>query len=231
MRKIYENGNYLKSNPTWHERDSSWKAKQIMKIIKRNNIHPSTICEIGCGAGEILNQLSQQFDDSINYYGYEISPDAFEICKKKKREKLDFIYKDLFEERERTFDIIMAIDVFEHVEDYYGFLRKLRGKAKYKIFHIPLDLSVQTILRRSPLLKKRKSVGHIHYFTKDTALAALEDVGYRIMDYFYTGSQLELPHIGWKTRLLKFPRKLFYLFNKDLAVRILGGFSLMVLTQ
>jgi SAM-dependent methyltransferase len=231
MRKIYENGNYLKNNPTWHEKDSAWKAKQIMKIINRNKLNPSSICEIGCGAGEILNKLSERLDDSIDYYGYEISRDAYEICKKKRKENLHFIYKDLFEERERTFDIVMAIDVFEHVEDYYGFLRKLKGKATYKIFHIPLDLSVQSILRGSPLLKYRKSVGHIHYFTKDTALAALEDVGYRIMDYSYTGSQLELPYIGWKTRLLKFPRKLFYLFNKDLAVRILGGFSLLVLTQ
>ena len=79
----------------------------------------------------------------------------------------------------------MAIDVFEHVEDYFGFLRKLREKAEYKIFHIPLDLSVQTVLRSSPIIKGRKSVGHIHYFTKETALETLKDTGYEIIDYFY----------------------------------------------
>ena len=51
---IYTNGYYLEKNPTWHVEDSSWKAKNIIKMMKRNNIVPKTICEVGCGAGEIL---------------------------------------------------------------------------------------------------------------------------------------------------------------------------------
>ena len=129
------------------------------------------------------------------------------------------------------FDIVMAIDVFEHVEDCFGFLRKLKEKAEYKIFHIPLDLSVQTVLRSSPIIHGRKSVGHIHYFTKETALETLKDTGYLIIDYFYTGGSLELPNRGWKANILKIPRKLAFLLNKDLAVRLLGGYSLMVLAK
>ncbi len=129
------------------------------------------------------------------------------------------------------FDIVMAIDVFEHVEDYFGFLKKLREKAEHAIFHIPLDLSVQTVLRSAPIIKYRKSVGHIHYFTKETALETLKDIGYEIVDYFYTGSSLELPNRGWKANLLNAPRRLAFLVNKDLAVRLLGGYSLMVLAK
>jgi hypothetical protein len=77
----------------------------------------------------------------------------------------------------------------------------------------------------------RKSVGHIHYFTKETALATLTDTGYSILDYFYTGSYLELPNRGWKTNLLNIPRKFVFSFNKDLAARLLGGYSLLVLAQ
>jgi hypothetical protein len=129
------------------------------------------------------------------------------------------------------FDIVMAIDVFEHVEDYFGFLRKLRGKAEYKIFHIPLELSVQSVLRSSIIIEGRKSVGHIHYFTKETALETLKDTGHEIIDYFYTGNSLELPNRGWKANLMKVPIRLAFFVNKDLAVRILGGFSLMVLAK
>jgi hypothetical protein len=125
----------------------------------------------------------------------------------------------------------MAIDVFEHVEDYFGFLRKLRAKAEYKIFHIPLDLSVQSILRASPILKARRLVGHIHYFTKETALEALKDTGYKVLDYSYTGGTIELPNRGWKANLLKLPRRLAYALHGDMAVRVLGGYSLLVLAQ
>jgi len=231
MTQIYEDGTYLDNNPSWHVNDSAWKASQIKKIIEKNSLNPKKIGEVGCGAGEILNRLSMLFGNSIEYTGYEISPQAFDLCKKKTKTNLTFNLSDLFEDNNSYFDIVMAIDVFEHVEDYFGFLRKLKKKAKYKIFHIPLDLSVQTILRSTPLLRGRKLVGHIHYFTKETALETLKDTGHEIIDFFYTGGSLELPNRGWKTNLLKIPRKLAFLVNNDLAVRILGGYSILVLTK
>ena len=228
---IYEDGTYLDKNPTWHQEDSRWKAKQTSKILRKNNINPSTICEIGCGAGEILNCLAIDYSDKVLFSGYEISPQALEICKKKEKQNLHFFLKDLFDEKEASFDVVMALDVFEHVEDYFGFLQKLRAKGKYKIFHIPLDLSVKTILCCSPILKGRAKTGHLHYFTKETALATLEGTGYEVVDYFYTGGSLELPNRGWKANLLKLPRKLLFFIHQDLTVRILGGFSLLVLAK
>jgi Methyltransferase domain len=230
MAQIYEDGTYLDNNSSWHEEDSPWKAKQIDKIIKKNSLNPRTICEVGCGAGEILNQLSKLYVDG-EFIGYEVSPQAFELCSKKSKSKLTFKFADLLKDDAAYFDIVMAIDVFEHVEDYFGFLRKLKERAEYKIFHIPLDLSVQTVLRSSPIIRDRKSVGHIHYFTKETALETLKDTGYSIADYFYTEGSLELPNRGWKANILKIPRKLAFSLNKDLAVRLLGGYSLMVLAR
>ena len=232
MTQIYEDGTYLANNPGWHEEDSPWKAKQIIKIIKQNSLIPKTVCEVGCGGGEILNQLSELYDaDDRKFFGYEISPQAFELCSKKSKENLDFRFGDLLKDDVERFDIVMAIDVFEHVEDYFGFLRKLKEKGEYKIFHIPLDLSVQTVFRSSPIIKRRREVGHIHYFTKETALETLKDTGYSIVDYFYTGGSLELPDRSWKANLFRIPRKLALSLNKDLAVRFLGGFSLMVLAK
>jgi 2-polyprenyl-3-methyl-5-hydroxy-6-metoxy-1,4-benzoquinol methylase len=231
METMYNDGTYLSNNPSWHEEDSQWKATQIAKIINKNNINPQTICEIGCGAGEILNCLANNFSDKVMLSGYEISPQAFEICKTKQRQNLSFLLRDFFGEDNSAFDVLMAIDVFEHVEDYIGFLRKFKNKGKYKIFHIPLDLSAQAILRITPILKARQTAGHIHYFTKETALAALTDTGYEIVDYFYTNSAIELPNRGWKANLLKLPRKAFFAINQDLAARVLGGFSLLVLAK
>ena len=232
MTQIYEDGTYLANNPGWHEEDSPWKVKQIIKIIKQNSLNPKTVCEVGCGGGEILNKLSELYDaDDRKFFGYEISPQAFELCSKKSKANLDFRFGDLLKDDVERFDIVMAIDVFEHVEDYFGFLRKLKEKGEYKIFHIPLDLSVQTVFRSSPIIKRRREVGHIHYFTKETALETLKDTGYSIVDYFYTGGSLELPDRSWKANLFRIPRKLAFALNKDLAVRFLGGFSLMVLAK
>jgi cyclopropane fatty-acyl-phospholipid synthase-like methyltransferase len=231
MKGIYNNGTYLENNPLWHEEDSQWKALQIQRIIDNNLLEPCSVCEIGCGAGQILNIMSEYRENDVKYYGYEISQNAYEICRKKTKDNLTFRLCNLLEEQKEYFDILMAIDVFEHIEDYFSFLRNLKEKAEYKIFHIPLELSVQTILRSSPIIEGRKKVGHIHYFTKDIAIEILKDTGYEIIDYYYTGSSFRVQNSSWKKRILEITRKAAFLLNKDMAVRVLGGYSLLVLAK
>jgi len=228
---IYQDGTYFENNPLWHQADSPWKAVQVINILNKNNLNPSSISEVGCGAGEILFQLSEKMDSNITFSGYEISPDAFKICSKKIKNNLNFYLKNPLEENGFDSDIVMVMDVLEHIEDYYGFLRNLKTKGKYKVFHIPLELSAQSVLRSKPLLESRQSVGHIHYFSSDTAIAAIKDTGYEIVDYVYTGFRTELTNRGWRAKLLKFPRLVLSSLSKDLTSRLLGGYSLLVLAR
>jgi len=230
MQNIYTDGTYLKNNHTWHQEDSPFKANWIIKIIQKNSLNLSTISEIGCGSGEILKKLSDKLDKSIKFSGYEISPQAFAMCKQKENENLNFFLKDLLKE-DKFFDALLVIDVIEHIEDYFNFLRQVKTKAKYKIFHIPLDLSILNILRVNPIKLKRKEVGHIHFFTKEIILDSLRESGFKIIDYFYTNVSSGLLNQSFKSKLLKFPRKFLYLINKDFTVRVLGGYSLMVLAE
>jgi hypothetical protein len=66
---------------------------------------------------------------------------------------------------------------------------------------------------------------------KETAIATLVDSGYDIVDYFYTAGSLELPRKTLKSKIATLPRKLLFTSNEDLAVKLLGGFSLLVLTN
>ncbi len=227
----YRDGTYLADNPTWHEEDSAWKATQIQRLLQANAVDPATVCEIGCGAGEVLTRLASFYDSDVVFSGYEISPQAFEICRHKEASNVRFYHGDALTLRDASFDVVMAIDVVEHVEGHLEFLRQIRTRGTYKVFHIPLDLSVQTVLRVSPLLRYRATVGHIHYFVKETALAALADTGYEIINYFYTAGALDLPHGSRKARALRLPRRMLFSLNQDLTVRLLGGFSLLVLAK
>jgi SAM-dependent methyltransferase len=230
MDSIYTDGTYLRNNPDWHADDSAWKAAHIAGILERNGIAPKTVCEVGCGAGEILVELSRRLAPGTRLTGYDISPNAYAICSRKAAPNLEFRLGNVLEE-EASFDLAMAIDVFEHVEDYFAFLRAMRGKASYKIFHIPLELSALWVARPSPLIRQRRSVGHIHHFCKETALASLEDTGYRVIDHCYTAGATDLGGHGWKSQVLKWPRKALYNLDPDAAARILGGYSLLVLAR
>jgi cyclopropane fatty-acyl-phospholipid synthase-like methyltransferase len=229
---IYRSGEYLEKNPTYHVEDSPWKAQQILKMMRRHHLllEARTICEIGCGAGEILKQLQAHLPLTTELYGYEISPQGFSLCSGRANERLRFYCEDLLSSEAGPFDLLLCIDVFEHVEDYFGFLRKLRPKARQQIFHIPLDLSAQSVARAGPVMLERAEVGHLHYFMKETALATLRDTGYEVLDWFYTPGALNNPR-SIKARLASLPRKICSLVNQDLTVRVLGGYSLMVLTR
>ena len=222
-------GEYLDKNPNWHTEDSAWKARQILNMLEKHNLMPKSIVEIGCGAGEILVQLQQQVNDpSVHYYGYEIAPDAFAMCKSRANEQLEFFHRDLLKE-DRFFDLLLMIDVFEHVEDYFGFIRESGKKATFKIYHIPLDLSVSSLMRHK-LIHAREKVGHIHYFTKDTALSTIRDTGQQIIDCFYTPGAFH-NNKKLRTKVLNIPRKVLYQANPDFAVRLMGGYSLLVLAK
>jgi SAM-dependent methyltransferase len=190
---IYLNGQYAEKNPTFDSEDSPWKALQVLQMLKKHNLPISSVVEIGCGAGEILRQLQTNLPATTEFYGYDISPEAYALCQSRANEHLRFYCADLLTNPPRTFDLGLCLDVFEHIEDYFGFLRQFRERATYKIFHVPLDMSVQAVWRRHPILGWRERVGHLHYFMKDTALATLRDTGYEVRDWCYTAGGIERP--------------------------------------
>ena len=229
-RSLYLDGEYQLKNPAWHVEESAWKAWQILRILRRNRVSPATVCEVGCGAGEVLTQLQQRLSGEPTFWGYDISPQAMELAKSRANERLRFRLGDIGDVEDVYFELILVLDVIEHLQDYFGFLSDLKDKGRHKIFHIPLDLCAQTVLRKDALLKRRDMYGHLHYFTKETALETLREAGYEILDYFYTPRANALGAAATQ-RLLKLPRKVFFALHQDLAVRVLGGYSLLVLTR
>ena len=247
MQNLYTSGDYLKKNPTWHADESPWKAKYVLQIMRRNNIAPKIICDVGCGAGEVLRLLQESMDTDCLFWGYDISPQAFELSQRRANERLHFKLADIRQEDGSHFDLILLMDVIEHLEDYFSFLREIRPKSPYKILQIPLDISVQEVFLNN-LIRFRGNYGHLHYFTKDLAIQMLQDVGYEVIDYLYTWPSSSLQFL-WNEnkrnpklllrklvlfigrKILTAPKQVFFAFHKDLAVRVLGGWRLLVLAK
>jgi hypothetical protein len=225
---MYTDGAYVRKHPNWHVEDSPWKAQQVIKSLQRNAVVPKTIAEVGCGAGEIIRRVSLAFPDA-RCQGFEISPDALKQTRGRETSNLSYHLLDVLQTTER-FDVLLLIDVIEHIEDCFGFLRSLRKRAEYIVAHIPLDLSVLSLLIDTPMANRR-SVGHIHYFTRNTALALLSDTGYTIVDWFYPTGGHFLPNKGWRTRLISPVRAAGTRIAPGLSATLLGGASIMILAH
>jgi len=226
----YLDGTYLRQNPGWHVADSAWKARQILKMLRRNQIAPASVYDVGCGAGEVLRLLQEKLSSACELWGTDVSPQAIELAQSRANPNLHFAVWNSDPWPGKVFDLVIAIDVLAHVEDYRGFLRRIKAQGAYKLLHIPLDISAQHVLRAKGMAERRQFHPHLHYFSKHTAMFALTDAGYEIVDWFYTPRMIDIP-AHWRGQLLRLPRKLLFALHQDLAASLLGGFSLMVLAK
>jgi SAM-dependent methyltransferase len=223
----YTSNNYLNSNPSWDIEDSPWKAGKVKELLTSHAVTPKSIVDVGCGAGLVLTELKKRWPDA-GFFGYDIAPDAERFWAAPRENGINLFVGD-FTRTSSSFDVILALDVLEHLQDPFAFLAQLKGRANHYVFHFPLDLSAISVLRESPLLLVRHKVGHIHYYTRGLATALLEDCGYRIVDARYTGASFNAPQRTFKTWLASVPRRLARLASPDWGVRLFGGETLMVL--
>jgi len=230
--EMYQDGLYFEKNPTWDAADAVWKVKWIKQILDRNAFSFDKVADLGCGSGTLLQQLCNLYPAVKSWEGYDISPQAIALANQLKDPRISFFNQDLLSNADKQADLLLMIDVVEHVADYYGFLEKVKKKSEYFVFHIPLDLSCRTLLKPHVLLQQRESVGHIHYFSKEMVLWMLKDTGYEVMDWIYSKPLLDLvPQQSVKGKIKKGLRNLSYSISKDKSAKLWGVYSMMILAK
>ncbi len=226
---IYTSGDYLNKHPSWDVEDAPFKAESAWTMIRRHGLKVHSVCEVGCGAGGVLRELHDRMPTTCTFDGYEISPQAFSMAETRSGDRIAFHLRDFTECETATYDLIILMDVIEHIEDYFMFLRKLRGRSRYQILHIPLDISAQGVIRNN-LGANWDYLGHIHSFTTEVAIKALKLAGLEVLDHFYT---YKAPNAGqgFLISSLHRARTVAQRVNRKWSQRILGGQSLLVLTR
>lgn len=226
----YLNGDYAKKNPDWDSADASWKADKLCQLLADYNCQPSSIVEIGCGSGAILAAIRGYYPQA-SMAGFDIAPEARRFWSDASLQGIRFELADYLSLDESVPDLILLLDVLEHLGNPWDFLARLQQRAKLVAFHFPLDLSALSVLREKPLLHVRDKVGHLHYFTRGLALSLLRESGFEIVGARYTGAGLDAPQRSVKTRVGGWVRHLAYAVDRDLGARLLGGETLMVLAR
>jgi len=223
----YQTGQYLAANPSWHEEDSDWKAAKIFALLQRAGAAgPGSVAEVGCGTGGVLRALQALLPATTLLCGYDVAPAAVERARRHANQRLSFYCEDIARAG-RRFDLLLCIDVFEHVENPFAFLRALRALAPKVVFNIPLEMHVAGLLINHQLWTRRQ-FGHLHYYTAALAFETLRDCGYTVIAHDYASRLMDAPRSAseWAFWL---PRKLTALIAPEWSARLFGGTSLLVL--
>jgi hypothetical protein len=236
---IYNDSTYLAKNPEWHAKDSDWKAHHLYSLLDESKSilmrSPSIgIAEVGCGVGGVLASLVSRLQArgiACEAVGYDIS--AWAIAEASRRHpNLRFINRDFLAGTE-IYDLGLIVDVLEHMENPRPFLASAASRFRHMLLHIPLDENWfgRAYYRGAYIEYLKEDRGHLHYFTKKSALTLLRDSSLKIKRYKYTfwGVELQESGGGRIASLLRVFRGIGFRVCPGWAVRVLGGASLACL--
>lgn len=97
----------------------------ILELIS-NHENVNSITEIGCGTGEILNNL-YNVNSNLKLTGFDLSESMLKIAKKQ-NEQIEYIKSDIFEIKEINSEIIILsyfITLFDDSEKILNHLKKI----------------------------------------------------------------------------------------------------------
>jgi ubiquinone/menaquinone biosynthesis C-methylase UbiE len=183
MDKIfYTKDLYVAKNPTLHAEDSYWKFTKIVPLVdeilanlnfmKQRSIN---ILDIGGGAGIILNKVSEYIESQSNLkvakFMLDLTPAMLATQRNNNPDAKGVINADITQApvASKTFDIVLCLDVLEHIPDYKKALKEIKKISHYAIFKIPLEdnlyLNILNLLTNDSQRRDSiESVGHLHFF-------------------------------------------------------------------
>lgn len=233
MESIYTDGSYLQSNPGWHGQDAHWKLMHVLLALERAGAadRVKTVCDVGCGAGELVKEWARLRPD-MRFTGCDISPQAHALCLKDAPENAHFVHGG--QVQGEHFDAILAVDVLEHVPDTDSFLSTLEAYADLLVLHVPLDLSLRSVVKPEILEEERRTVGHIHFYTAAYLKRLLAARGYELLSWHYTNKYVERPPelASARSRLgMCIRRAAHYGMPRAWAAFLVGGYSVMLVAR
>lgn len=227
----YQDGSYLAENPTWHAEDAPWKLEHVLRGLVNAGINFQTVVDRGCGSGALIKLWASRCPQ-LKFTGYDISPQALLLCQQNKPENVSFVLQKAPPQYKA--DVLLIMDVLEHVEDEENWLRESAACANFLVLHIPLERSLHSRLRPSWIEEQRQRVGHIHFYTPRDVELLLARNGLQILSWHYTNKYVECPQrlSSCKSKVGMCIRKLaHWLLPRRFSAVTIGGYSVLCVAQ
>jgi len=170
-----------KIEPTHYVRNFLIK-KQIGFLTRKYRIRNA--CEVGCGLGILSKNMAEK---GINVDAYDLDKQAIQIAKKyNSHRRITFSSANVFSiKNKRSYDLVLNIEVLEHINDDAGALKKMGELLHEKgllLITVPANERYRT--------KFDDISGHARRYTAKELKEKLEKTGLRIMKVKYFGFPL-----------------------------------------
>lgn len=151
------------------------QTEALLKLIAKLNVQ--TVLDVGCGSGDNLAALAQSMPQ-LELSGADVSPEALALAAQRvQRASL----RELDVQREhlsQTFDLVMAIQVVEHLADDTSALCNMALMAESWVL-------VTTM--RGHMRQSEKSIGHLRNYSDQDLREKAKTAGLEVVDIFGWG--------------------------------------------
>lgn len=186
----YEENIWGSSNASIHLESKRHISLGLRRFLKIRHDKGARVLEVGCGTGIFLRSLKHYRPD-LEAFGCDISKTAIDTAKENKEQNIYYEVADahVLPYEERTFDIVVMMDVLEHLELIEVVLQQVKRVLKEKgVFYllVPCEANKFTLhwlmwkLKIGHNLKKRYA-GHIQRFTRKDIHKFIKDAGFKII--------------------------------------------------
>ncbi|MFA6006390.1 MAG: class I SAM-dependent methyltransferase [Candidatus Paceibacterota bacterium] len=150
----------------------------VVQLIRKHSVNSDrrTILDIGCGTGALLQAL-EPFGSVI---GVDPSEQAINFCKKRGIKNLFLESCAHLSFSDNTFDVVLALDVLEHIDDVHQALQELLRVTKQGGTVIIFVPAFEFLWSVTDVLSEHK-----RRYTKNKLLKDLRDAGFDIVRTSY----------------------------------------------
>lgn len=170
--------------------------RMVMKELSR--LQFDSVLDAGCGQGTLLKMIGEKYP-SVELHGSELSETALEACREQVPNanlyRMDFLRDEV--PPDRSCDVIVSVQVLEHLEDDLLGLRKLLQLCgRYIVVSVP----------GGKLDAHGRLNDHYRHYTKASLSAVMREAGFDIIRTFSCGWPVHSMFYRYALRVL--PRSL-----------------------
>lgn len=140
----------------------------VIKLLEKHAPDARLVADVGCGDGGLVVTLADRGYDAI---GMDLL-DVMYACRKRYPEHADrFMLFDAEKDELARMDVIIALELVEHLKHDYAFLEKCAQSAEHIIICVP-DSS-----------KIVHNDHHLRFYPRESMQKLLNVAGFDVMDY------------------------------------------------
>ena len=173
------------------------RKRTILEYLTKNHIRANNFLEIGIGTGDMIASLSPYFSKGK---GVDIGQEAIDMARHNvDHTKINFELENFLDSKEQDkYQLIVALEVLEHIEDDKAALRKIKSLLTEDgqfIMSVPAHQKQWSILD--------EWAGHYRRYEKKELIKLFKDSGFKIVRFYNYG--FPLSNMLWfiRKRLIK----------------------------